>query len=52
MDILKLLIKWIFPVIIIILLIAFIIWASTSEGFNSCPEGSRVGNNGCAGNKN
>jgi hypothetical protein len=43
--------KYILPIIIVILLIAFIIYASTtSEGFLNnckCPDGSELKNGGC-----
>ena len=50
MNLLKLINKYLFPIIIIILLIAFIIWASTmKEGFKDCvcPSGSSLRNGGC-----
>lgn len=41
---------YVFPTIIIVLLIAFIIYASTTENFRNhcvCPDGSELRNGGC-----
>jgi hypothetical protein len=45
----KILNKYIFPIIIILLLISFIIYASVvqKEGFCLCPSGSVLRNGGC-----
>ena len=43
-------VKYVFPIIIIVLLIAFIIYASTVENFRNhcvCPDGSELKNGGC-----
>ena len=53
MNLLKIINKYIFPVIIFILLLAFFIWAVTlnnKEGFSNnceCPTGSVLRNGGC-----
>jgi hypothetical protein len=43
------LIKYGMPIIIVILLLAFIIYASVNEGFTNCkcPDGSELKNGGC-----
>jgi hypothetical protein len=45
----KILNKYVFPIIIILLLISFIIYASVvkKEGFCLCPSGSVLRNGGC-----
>jgi len=45
----KIINKYVFPILIIILLIAFIIYASVKqkEGFCVCPSGSVLRNGGC-----
>jgi hypothetical protein len=49
MKYIKLINKYIFPIIIILLLIAFIIYASLvkEEGFCMCPSGTALRNGGC-----
>lgn len=49
MKYMKILNKYVFPIIIILLLIAFIIYASLvkKEGFCLCPSGSVLRNGGC-----
>ena len=51
MNYMKIINKYIFPISIIILLVAFLIWASTTkEGFSGgcyCPPGSTLKNGGC-----
>lgn len=50
MNLMKAIIKYAMPVIIIILLLAFIIYAATNEGFADgcvCPSGSELKNGGC-----
>ena len=50
MNFMKVLNKYAMPAIIIILLLSFIIYASTKEGFSNnctCPGGSELRNGGC-----